>query len=61
MIKFSNRDWLKDFGLENSNYLRICIICGEQSLGYKGYKRRFVCKVCAIPKDVPRGNEGKKL
>ena len=54
MIKFSFRDWPEDFELENGNYLRICIICAEQFLGYK---RRFVCKVCAIPKDLSRGND----
>jgi Zn finger protein HypA/HybF involved in hydrogenase expression len=32
-----------DFELENGNYLRVCVDCGEEFIGYK---RRLVCAVC---------------
>jgi hypothetical protein len=36
-----------DFGLENGNYLRVCVDCGEEFIGYK---RRLVCAVCELKK-----------
>lgn len=41
----SERDWKEDFVHENGNYECVCSICKNH---FYGYKRRVVCKTCAI-------------
>jgi hypothetical protein len=36
-------DWPEDFHHENGNYRCHCICCKN---GFRGYKRRLVCKAC---------------
>lgn len=45
-------DWPEDFAHENGKYQNICCNCGVHFIGYK---RRVICKVCAVdaPKEVP--------
>lgn len=38
------RNWPADFAHENGNYMNNCCMCGHSFIGYK---RRFVCRVCA--------------
>ena len=38
------QDWTEDFKHENGNYANICVTCKAE---FVGYKRRFVCRVCA--------------
>lgn len=40
-------DWFEDFRGDNGNYECACVDCG---IHFIGYKRRVICKVCAINK-----------
>jgi hypothetical protein len=46
-LKASPRSFQEDYELENGNYLRNCVCCGEDFIGYK---RRVTCKICQIPR-----------
>ena len=39
----TERDWPEDFAHENGNYIGRCCECGN---GFKGHKRRVICKKC---------------
>lgn len=41
-----NKDWQKDFELENGNYMNNCIECNCE---FMGHKRRVVCHECTYP------------
>lgn len=43
LLEPSERDWKKDFPLENGNYLNTCIYCEN---GFRGHKNRVVCLKC---------------
>ncbi len=41
----SERSWKEDFHLENGPYICHCVQCNNM---FMGYKRRIVCKTCAL-------------
>jgi len=49
MIENSNRDYPEDFDKENGLYLCKCSCCGRE---FTGHKRRVLCKLCSINKNL---------
>jgi phage tail sheath gpL-like len=50
------RNWPEDFPDENGNYQNQCVECGNFFIGYK---RRVVCKLCAIEYGALNNDAGK--
>jgi hypothetical protein len=46
----SERDWTEDFAFENGKYLNTCLECRRH---FMGYKRRVICRLCAVPFIAP--------
>ena len=44
----TERDWPSEFSDENGCYTNLCLECRET---FMGYKRRVVCRICAVDND----------